>query len=81
MDGNHSGRMPDIYILNEDGCCVVELSVPVGPTSRRFLEFHSADRDEAEGLAHELRRLSNRPCSGDAIDAILGVDLLDEVGK
>jgi len=80
MDGQRHRAELDIFIHDDDSDdgVTVELSVPVGPTSRRFLQFEAVDRDEAEGLAQELRRLARRPCSGDSIDAVLGVRLLDE---
>ena len=77
MRGN---RQPDIRILDAegDGCFTVEVSVPVGERKRRFLTFEAANRDDAEGLAESLLRLAQRPCEGDALDAVLGVGLLDE---
>ena len=71
-------KEPDIFILDEDWGFTVEISILTGPTTRRVVEFEANDRAEAEELAQSLLTLSQRPCEGDAIDALLGVGLLEE---
>ena len=82
MDNHLHKQVPDILVhdADEDGTFTVEVSVPVGERERRFLTFEAADREDAEGLAQSLVRLAQRPCDGDALDAVLGVGLLDEGG-
>ena len=82
MDGHEHKQVPDIRILDPegDGLMVVEVSIPTGPRTRRAVEFECEGGDDAEGLAGSLLRLSQRPCEGDAIDAVLGVGLLEEGG-
>lgn len=76
MDGHRQRAEPDIYIFDEDSGdgVTVELSVPMGVRKRRFLTFFASDRKEAEGLVQILLERAQRPCEGDAIDAVLGDD-------
>ena len=79
MDGHRQSAEPDILIHEDDGF-TVEVSVPVGKRERRFLTFEAEDRQDAEGLAQSLLRRAQRPCEGDALDAVLGVGLFNEGG-
>ena len=82
MSDHQHKQVPDIRILDPegDGTFTVEVSVPVGERERRFLCFEAEDRQDAEGLAQSLLRRAQRPCSGDALDAVIGVGLLHEGG-
>ena len=76
--GGQQHMGPDIIVHDDDGAYMVELSVPVVARRRRFLRVEAADREDAEGLARILLERAQRPCRGDAIDAVLGVGLLEE---
>ena len=71
--------LPDVLIHDHDGDgpVVVEFSVPVGARKRRFLVFEAEDFEDAKETAEVLLKRAQRACNGDALDAILGVGLLD----